>query len=109
LGTPPIPEKPSNFWTISPSHADGGPGSCEREEPIMKDADLIALLTSAASALDEEMAWLVDVDVDDRGRSTPSISVDDRPYYEALEEHAQALRELVETIRDRSRSNRQPV
>jgi len=72
----------------------------------MKDAELIELLTRAASALDEEAAWLVDVDVDDRGRSTPSIPVADRQYWDTLNEQAQALRELVKQIKERSRDTR---
>ena len=37
----------------------------------MTDADLIDLLTRAVAALDEEAAWLVDVDTDSHGRSKP--------------------------------------
>jgi len=68
----------------------------------MTDAELIELLNRAASALEEEAAWLVDVDVDDYGRGKPSIPVDDRPYHEALGEHAQALRELISVMQDRT-------
>jgi hypothetical protein len=69
----------------------------------MPDADLIALLWKAADALDEEAAWIVDVDVDDRGRSKPSIPRADQPYFQAVTETAQSIRDLVELIRARRR------
>jgi hypothetical protein len=71
----------------------------------MTDADLIALLRKAATALDEESAWLVDVDVNDLGQQRPSIPKRDQPYYEAICEQAQNLRELVAMIEARGRAN----
>jgi hypothetical protein len=67
----------------------------------MTDAELIGVLETAAKALDEEAAWIVDVDVDDHGRSKPSIPERDRPYFDAVCEQAQDLRSLVEMIRHR--------
>jgi hypothetical protein len=67
----------------------------------MADADLIELLTRTISALDEEAAWVVDVDVDDRGRSKPSVPAPDRDYFDAVTEQAQSLRNLVLLIQDR--------
>jgi hypothetical protein len=67
----------------------------------LTDADLIALLNQAAHALDEEAAWVVDVDVDDRGRQKPSIPVRDREYFDTVTEQAQGLRALVEMIKAR--------
>jgi hypothetical protein len=67
----------------------------------MTDADLISLLDRTAAALDEEVAWLVDVDVDDRGRSRPSIPAADREFFDAVTEQAQALRGLVGMVRQR--------
>lgn len=74
----------------------------------LTDADLIDLFRKAADALDKEAAWIVDVDVDvdvdDRGRSKPSIPRADQPYYEAVTEIAQAVRDLIVMIQARSRS-----
>lgn len=67
------------------------------------DADLIELLNRAAAALDEEAAWCVDVDVDDRGVQRPSIPARDRHFFEAVSEQAQGLRDLVELVRARQR------
>lgn len=67
----------------------------------MTDADLIALLLTTTKALDEEAAWLVDVDIDDRGQQKPSIPAADQPYFDAITETAQALRGLVEMIKAR--------
>jgi hypothetical protein len=67
----------------------------------MTDAELLVLLQSAASALDEEAAWIVDVDVDDRGRSKPSIPKDDREYFDAVNETAQAIRDLTAMVQAR--------
>lgn len=67
----------------------------------LTDADLLALLQQAANALDAEAAWVVDADVDDRGRSKPSIPVADRDYFDAVTETAQAVRGLVEMIQAR--------
>lgn len=64
----------------------------------MTDADLLALLQSAAMALDEEAALIVDVDVDDRGRSKPSIPKADRDYFAAVNDTAQAVRDLIEMV-----------
>lgn len=69
----------------------------------LTDTDLIELLNRAAAALDEEAAWLVDVDIDDRGVQRPSIPVGDRGYFETMTEQAAALRDLVELIRERQR------
>lgn len=69
----------------------------------LTDADLIALLTRTAAALDEEAAWCVDVDVDDRGVQRPSIPVSDRGYFDAVTEQAGALRDLIGTIRERQK------
>lgn len=46
-------------------------------------------------------AWVVDVDLDDHGRSKPSIPRADQPCYEAVTETAQAVRDLVEMIKAR--------
>lgn len=67
----------------------------------MPDAELLTLLQSAATALDAEAAWIVDVDVDDRGRSKPSIPARERDYFDAVTETAQAIRDLVEMIQAR--------
>lgn len=69
----------------------------------LTDADLIELLNRAADALDEEAAWLVDVDVDDQGVQRPSIPAGDREFFEAVSEQAAALRDLVEMTRERQR------
>jgi len=70
----------------------------------MTDAELVALLEKAAQALDEEAAWLVDVDFNERGQERPSVPHRDRPLFDALCEQAQGLRELVEMIRARRRA-----
>ena len=70
--------------------------------PLTDDA-LIELLSQTAKALDEEAAFLVDVDVDDRGVQRPSIPAGDRSFFEAVSEQAQSLRDLVEMIRERQR------
>lgn len=67
----------------------------------LTDIDLIQLLLKTANALDEEGAFLIDADVDDYGRSKPSIPVADRDYFDAVSEEAAALRDLVEMIRER--------
>lgn len=72
-----------------------------RDAETMTDADLIALLQSAAKGLEAEAAWLVDVDVNDRGQQKPSIPAIDQPYFDAVVETAQSLRDLVERIRSR--------
>lgn len=69
----------------------------------LTDAALIELLNRAAAALDEEGAFLVDVDIDDWGVQRPSIPVSDRPFFEAVTEQAAALRDLVELVRARQR------
>lgn len=70
----------------------------------MTDADLIDVLETAAHALDEEAAFVIDVDVDGYGRSKPMIPARDRPYYDAVTEQAQALRELIAMIQARGRT-----
>lgn len=65
------------------------------------DANLIALLTRTAEALDREAADLIDVDVDDDGRQRGGVPARDRDYFAAVTEQAQALRDLAGTIRDR--------
>lgn len=67
----------------------------------MPDAELLDLLRNAATALDAEAAWLVDVDVDDRGRSKPSIPVRDQRYFDAVRETAQAVRDLIAMVEAR--------
>ncbi len=67
----------------------------------LTDADLIDLLHKAADALDQEAAWLVDVDVDDRGRSWPSVPKADQPFCDAVCETAQAVRDLVAMVQAR--------
>jgi hypothetical protein len=67
----------------------------------MPDAELIALLQQTANALDAEAAWLVDVDITDRGQQRPSIPAADRDYFDAVTETAQAVRSLVEMIQAR--------
>ncbi len=67
----------------------------------MTDAELTALLLRAVDALDTEAAWLVDVDIDDRGRQRPSIPARDREFFDALNEQAEELRALAELIRAR--------
>lgn len=67
----------------------------------MKDDELIALLRKAAAALDEEAAWLVDVDVNDRGQQTPSLPARDQPYFDAVTDTARSLRGLVEMVQAR--------
>jgi hypothetical protein len=69
----------------------------------LTDTDLIQQLLKTANALDEEVAWLVDVDVDDRGVQRPSIPARDRSYYEAVSEQAEGLRDLVALVRERQR------
>lgn len=84
---------------------DAGVTNGNREVPPvpLTDAALIDLLLRTAGALDEEAAWLVDVDVDDHGRAKPTIPAGDRGYFEAVAEQAAALRELVELVRARRR------
>lgn len=72
----------------------------------MTDTELIALLQSAARALDEEAAWLVDVDVNDRGQQKPSIPAADQPYFDAVCETAQSLRAFIEVIQARKEAHR---
>lgn len=67
----------------------------------MTDADLIAVLEEAAHALDEEAAFVIDVEVDDRGRSRGTVPARDQHYFEAVTETAGSLRCLVEMIRRR--------
>ena len=67
----------------------------------MKDDELIALLRKAAAALDEEAAWLVDVDVNDRGQQTPSLPARDQSYFDAVTDTARSLRGLVEMVQAR--------
>ena len=69
----------------------------------LTDTDLIELLLKAANALDEEAAWCIDVDVDDRGVQRPSIPAADRSFYEAVSEQAQGLRDLVVLVRERQK------
>lgn len=69
----------------------------------LTDADLIELLNRTADALQHEAAWLIDADVDDEGRSKPSIPLADRDYFDAVTEEAAALRDLVKVIRERQR------
>lgn len=67
----------------------------------MPDAELLALLLKTANALAAEAAWVVDVDVDDRGQQKPSIPTRDRDYFDALNEAAQAVRDLIEMVQAR--------
>lgn len=67
----------------------------------LTDADLLELLQKTATALYAEAAWIVDVDVDDRGRSKPSIPKADQPYFTAVTETAQAVRDLIEMVQAR--------
>jgi len=69
----------------------------------LTDTDLIELLLKAADALNEEAAWCIDVDVDDRGVQRPSIPARDREFFEAVGEQAEGLRDLVGMIRERQR------
>jgi hypothetical protein len=62
----------------------------------MPDNELCDLLRRAAGALDAEAAYLVDVDMDDRGNQRPSVPAADRNYFDALAETAEALRDLLE-------------
>lgn len=70
--------------------------------PLTDDA-LIELLNRTIDALQHEAAWLIDADVDDYGRSRPSIPLADRDYFDAVTEEAAALRGLVEVIRERQK------
>jgi hypothetical protein len=70
----------------------------------MTDAELADLLRKAATALDEEAAFVIDVGVDAYGRSKPSIPERDRPYFDAVCEQAQGLRELIAMIEARGRT-----
>ena len=67
----------------------------------MTDAELLDLLARAAAALDEEAAWIVDVDIDDHGRSKPSIPARVLPYFEAVTETAQSIRDVIAMIKAR--------
>mgnify|MGYP003555156558 CR=1 FL=1 len=67
----------------------------------MPNDELAALLERTALALDEEAAWLVDVDTDDRGGSKPSVPARDRGYFDTLAEEAQSLRALAEVVKAR--------
>ena len=69
----------------------------------LNDIDLIALLDEAAKALDAEAAYLIDVDIDDRGRQRPSVPAGDRDFFDAVTDQARGLRELVEMVRSRTR------
>jgi len=69
----------------------------------LTDANLIELLTRTADALQHEAAWLIDADVDDYGRSRPSIPARDRSYYEAVSEQAEGLRDFVALVRERQK------
>lgn len=72
----------------------------------LTDAALLELLQNTATTLDEEAAWIVDVDVDDRGRSKPSIPARDQPYFDAVTETAQAVRDLIEMVQARQEKTR---
>ena len=67
----------------------------------MTDADLLALMQQAASALDVEAAWLVDVDITDRGQQKPSVPARDRDYFDAVTDTAQAVRDLIAMVEAR--------
>lgn len=67
----------------------------------LTDADLLELLQKTSTALDEEAAWSVDADVDDRGRSKPSIPKADQPYFDAVTEAARAFRDLIQMVQAR--------
>ena len=69
----------------------------------LADAELIELLNQTIDALQHEAASLIDADVDDYGRSKPSIPARDRNFFEAVTEQVQSLRDLVEMIRERQR------
>jgi len=69
----------------------------------LTDAALIELLLKAAKVLDEEGAFLIDADVDDYGRSKPSIPACDSSFFEAVSEQADGLRDLVALVRERQR------
>lgn len=75
----------------------------------MTDADLIDLLTRTAAALDEEAAWVVDVDLDVRGRQRPAIPPRDREFFDAVTEQAQSLRGLVTMIEARRQGRSHPL
>ena len=72
----------------------------------LTDADLLELLLRTATALDEEAALIVDVDVDDYGRSKPSIPASDREYFAAVTETAQAVRDLIAMVEARREGTR---
>ena len=78
-----------------------GPGNSQGGEKAMTNTELIRLLERTAGALDEECAWLVDVDFDDRGRERTRVAPDDREYFDSLVEQVQALRGLVKLIQAR--------
>jgi hypothetical protein len=67
----------------------------------LTDADLIDLLKKTTAAIDEEAAWLVDVDMNDEGQQRHSIPAHDRRFFDALSEQAQSLRSLIELIQAR--------
>lgn len=75
----------------------------------MTDKDLIDQLTRSAAALDEEAAWLVDVDIDDRGRQRPTIPARYREFFEAVTDQAQSLRGLVAMIEARRQCRSHPL
>lgn len=72
----------------------------------LTDAELLDLLNRTASALDAEAAWLVDVDVNDRGQQKPSIPVRDRDFFDAVNDTAQAARDLIEMVQARREGTR---
>lgn len=69
----------------------------------LTDTALIELLLKAAAALDEEVAWCIDVDMDDRGVQRPSIPARDREFFEAVSEQAEGLRDIVALVRERQK------
>jgi hypothetical protein len=73
----------------------------------VKDPELLDLLTKTAAALDEEAAWLVDVDIDGHGRDKPTVPAADMPYREAVTDTAEELRTVAGMLKARIRDRQQ--
>lgn len=67
----------------------------------MPDENLIELLQKSAMALEEEAAYLLDLDIDDEGGSRPAVPAMDIGHFAMLTEQARSIREMIETIRSR--------
>jgi hypothetical protein len=62
----------------------------------MSDDQLIQAVKAAIEEIEREAIDLVDLDIDNRGRSKPVIAAMDREYFSILTEEAQSLRSLIE-------------